>query len=284
MTPKRKRTPGLLPVWLANAAAAFLHLGTAVAILALEVTGTVDYCAPLRQNYVVYEEVGDTVVLTPDVRHVGCVRPGWLLFAMATVTGLGHAAVLVPPVFRQYFRWGAAGLNAFAWLEYSVTATLATLVLLLLVGLNELSALVIVASYLAWVNLLGGLVPELTLWHVRQSRGAVHYASMVWIPFGIASLMTLAPWALFFAYYFTAITQRPAGTDAPPLALTISFINTLVQYFNFAVVFAIQRLGEQHAWKFVEKYPYATMLSLTALSAFAKLPLTWLLFGGVFIR
>lgn len=271
-----------------NAIAAGLQLGTALAILILILVGRADYCAPLVQRYSVYTELpGGAVTFTPAERQISCLPPAWVLFTMALITGLKHALVLLPPVFRRHYDWGTAGLNAFAWPEYAITAPMGTFTLLLLVGVNELSVLVALASYLSWVNLLGGLVPELTLWLLRRTKhGAklVNCPAMVWLPFAVTGLMTLAPWSVFFAYYFTAVTQRPPGSDAPPLFLNISFISTFTLYFGFAAVFAAQRIAERVNWKFGRRHPYVWMIANDAFSMLEKLLLTWFLVTGVLIR
>lgn len=262
---------GQVIVYVSNAVAFLGQIGTVIALTTLVLVGTLSLRLPLTQSYPLYSEDGTT---TQQIVSIGTINPTWLLVAMCALTALNHLAVLIPPVFRVYYELGSAGLHVFSWIEYAATSSLMTLVLLLLTGVSELASAIPLAAFLGFTNLLGGLLPELSLFVLgrRAPRWLV-----LWLPFALTGLLSLMPWIPIV----TAFAVSAGASDVQvPLWLWFSFAGTFFNFNAFAFVF----LGQHLELKFARRSPWIWMLSYTSLSLFSKLYLTWFFAGGILSR
>jgi hypothetical protein len=258
-------------VYVANAVALVAQFGSAIALAVLALVGTLSLRLPLTQSYLRYDPDGATAAETLDA---GALNPTWLLVAMCVLTGLNHGLVLIPPVFRVYFRLGEAGFNVFSWVEYTFTSSLMALVLLLLTGVSELSTAIPLASLLGFTNLLGGLLPEM-LDYLTARR--LPKWIVFWLPAGITGALSLLPWVTIVAYFVASALRSDV---AVPLWLWFSFAGTFFNFNAFAFVFVAQHLD----LAFARRYRWIWMLNYTLLSLFSKLYLTWFFAGGILSR
>lgn len=262
---------GEIIVYVANAVAFAAQLGSAVALSVLAVVGTLSLRLPLTQSYLLYDADGKT---TPDVLDAGSLNPTWLLVAMCALTALNHGVVLIPPVFRVYYRLGEAGFNVFSWVEYALTSSLMALVLLLLTGVSELAVAIPLASFLGFTNLLGGLLPEMLDYLTRRR---LPKWIVFWLPAGITTLLSLMPWVTIVVYFVVSALRSDV---AVPLWLWFSFAGTFFNFNAFGFVFVAQHLD----LAFARTIRWIWMLQYTLLGLFSKLYLTWFFAGGILGR
>lgn len=262
---------GQTVVYVANAVACVLHLGSAVALAVLALLGTLSLRVPLTQSYLLYDADGKT---TPDVLSAGSLNPTWLLVAMCALTALNHGIVLIPRVFRVYYRLGEADFNAFLWVEYALTSSLMTLVLLLLSGVSELAVAIPLASFLGFTNLLGGLLPEMLdyLTNRRLPKWIVF-----WLPAAITTLLSLMPWVTIVVSFVVSALRSDVTV---PIWLWFSFAGTFFNFNAFGFVFISQHLD----LKFARKRRWIYMIFWIMLGLTSKLNLTWFFAGGILAR
>lgn len=262
-------------VYITNAVAFVGQAGTAIALLVLILTGRLSLQIPLVQESQQYFDDGSVVPISFDL---GGLNPTWLLVAMCALTAANHALILVPPLFRVYYNLGRQGLHLFSWIEYSLTATLMLLVLLLLSGVRQLALAIAVASMIGFVNLLGGLVPQAIDWYTER---VLPRPLVIWLPFAITTLLSLVPWAVILPYFWVGVVQSDA---AVPIWLWFSFIGTFFNFNAFGFVFAGEYLSENSKWRWLRRNRWVWLFSYASLSLFSKLYLTWFFAGGILVR
>ena len=259
----------------ANAFAMLAQLLTVAALVVLIGVGRLSLRIPLDQRYIIFDEDMNT---TKDTAEFANLTIAWVLFAMCTLTAISHGLTILPGIFDTYYSLGVAGFNAFVWVEYSLTSTLMTLVLLMLTGVTELSSALPLAAFLGFTNLLGGLVPEYAQYSSTLRKPTFH---TTWLPFVISGPMSLMPWITILAYFWVSVVVSDA---AVPLWLWFSFIGTFFQFNSFGFVFLAQRITETNGAKWVKRMPYVWMIAYAGLSLSSKMFLTWFFIGGVLTR
>ncbi len=163
-----------------------------------------------------------------------------------------------------YVRNLKKGTNPARWLEYSISSSIMIVLIAFLVGISELSSLILIFALNATMNLFGWM-KEL---HNQTTEKTDWTASL----FGC--IAGFVPWLVLGIYLFGAILQN--ADSVPTFVYAIFFI--LAAFFN---VFAINMVLQYRAKGRWADYLYGErvyiILSLTAKSALA-----WLVFGGTY--
>ena len=166
-------------------------------------------------------------------------------------------------------KWNASTIR---WIEYSITSTLMTLIIALMVGIVDVSALVCICvlNYgMIVLGFFGDVIRVEFLYDVSKNSMKLPFRRYARILFGFSSLLGITPWACFFmSYGFSAnlLNGFPAV-----LALIITLF---LLYLLFPLVYWYYLSQDKPLWH--EEYVY------DVLSAVAKTLLPWLTFGGIF--
>jgi hypothetical protein len=156
------------------------------------------------------------------------------------------------------------GANYARWLEYSVSSSIMIVLIALLVGINELSSLILIFSLNATMNLFGWMM-EL---HNQTTK------KTDWTAYIFGCFAGFVPWLVLGIYFFGAIMQ--AADSVPTFVYAIFFI--LAAFFNvFAINMVLQYRGKGRWADYLYGERVYIILSLTAKSALA-----WLVFGGTY--
>ena len=262
---------GVWVVYTINVIAFLGQLGSALALAILAATGTLSLSIELSESYLFYDDDG---FVFKENFSLFAINPTWLLVVMCSITASKHALVLIPRIFRIYYRFGERAFNLFSWIEYSVTASIMTFVLLLLTGVTEPSKAIPIASMLGFTNLLGGLVPEFLDYFTHQSLPKF---AVIWIPFVITACLSLGPWIPITTAVIISVSQSSAGL---PIWLWLAFAGTFVNFNVFGIIFLVQHLEPA----FVRKNPWLPTAFFDSSSLFSKLWLTWFFAGGILSR
>lgn len=182
--------------------------------------------------------------------------------AFLLLATIDHVAVAVGGGRRWYERNLAAGVNPARWWEYSVSASLMVVLIAMLAGISEASALIAIFGANA-AMILFGLVME---------RANPPGAPVDWRPFAYGCVVGAFPW---LAIGLTIAVAESEGGDVPTFVIAI-FVSLLVLFFSFAVNMWLQyrRLGPWRDYLFGER-------SYVWLSLIAKSALAWQVFAGV---
>ena len=187
-----------------------------------------------------------------------------LSFAAATAAFLYLAAidhlVVAGPLRGWYERNLAGSVNYARWIEYSLSASLMVVLIAMLAGIWQLTALVALFGANA-AMILFGLLMERT-----QRPGP----EADWTPFWFGALVGSVPW-IAIAFQLARAYEK---TEVPGFVAAI-FFSLLVLFALFAVNQALQyrRVGPWRDYLYGERA--YILLSLTAKSVLA-----WQVYGG----
>jgi bacteriorhodopsin len=187
-----------------------------------------------------------------------------LPFAAATAAFLYLAAVdhllVGGPLRGWYERNLARSINYARWIEYALSASLMVVLIAMLAGIWELTALVALFGVNAGM-ILFGLMMERTQAPGRDAD---------FLPFWFGSILGAVPWLVIGIQLVRAVEQ----TDVPGFVVAI-FVSLLVLFALFAVNLVLQyrQVGPWRDYLFGERA--YIVLSLTAKSALA-----WQVYAG----
>ena len=179
---------------------------------------------------------------------VALIAPLFLL-----LSALAHLFVSSPWYVRRYERDIERGINHARWWEYAVSSSLMLVVLMMLGGIIEISAIVFIFTLNFVMNLMGLMMEK----H-NQLTEATN-----WFPFNVGVLAGIVPW-IMGGIYFVVSTNNIA--DSIPAYAQFGFLLTFIFFNTFAVNMFLQykRIGKWKAYEFGERA--YIVLSLTSKS------------------
>jgi Heliorhodopsin len=214
-----------------------------------------DLALPVTASYLRNDPVAVTGATLPQV--VFSLRIGPAVAVFLALAAVDHLLVASPGVHRWYEHGLARRANYARWIEYSVSASVMTVLIGLFAGIRDLAAVVAVFAANTAMILFGLLMER------QQRPGAAD-----WSAFWFGSLAGVVPWALIAVY-----VAQPARVPGFVYAITVV---QFVLFFSFAVNMALQhaRIGR---WRdYIHGEVVYIILSFTAKSLLA-----WLIFANV---
>jgi hypothetical protein len=231
-----------LRVW--NAVLALAHALQGIAILALANDTTI----PITWSFI------DGPPATGDVstETLYDLPFGPAVAAFLFLAAIDHGLMAAPRVHRWYERNLEAEMNPARWWEYSLSASLMVVLIAMLTGIRDVTALIALFG----VNvamILFGLVME------RVNRAG---EPVDWRPFVYGSIVGVAPWLTIAVQ----LGHAESEADVPAFVIAI-FVTLFVLFFSFAVNMALQYLhvGPWRSYLFGERV--YLVLSLVAKRA-----------------
>ena len=259
--------------WL-NVSEGFVHLASGIAALIVAIVyASQSYYTELRTDFVVYDPnntmrpINNTAPFGVDCQSLGYYALIWVdIPAFPFITAAFHLSIAYWPAVWEYYRVQVfqEGANPLRWLEYSITASLMTWVILQLSGVTNIFILVVVGVLMNVALQAMGYIQEKVKNKTRM-------------PTIIGWLIFVGQWTIILAYFFAATTSpRPPGATTVPW-----FVYTIIigLFFMFSAFGAVQLAG-------VLGYltPYQQEIGLSILSLTAKLFLTWNLLIGIVLN
>jgi hypothetical protein len=176
------------------------------------------------------------------------------------LAAIDHGLMAAPRIVRWYERNLAAEMNPARWWEYSLSASLMVVLIAMLTGIRDITALIALFGANA-AMILFGLVME------RVSRPG---APVDWRPFVYGSIIGAVPWIAIAVQ----LGHAEAEADVPGFVFAI-FVSLFVLFFSFAVNMWLQyrRVGPWRDYLFGERM-------YLVLSLVAKSLLAWQVFAG----
>jgi hypothetical protein len=236
-----------------NAAMAVLHLTQGVLMWAL----SNDFALPIRASFLRGTDTG----LAPVTEVVTTVRIGPLVASFLFLSGIAHA--LLATVARPWYeRSLARGIQPARWIEYSVSSSLMIMVIAMLTGIYELSALLALFAVNATMILFGWAMETR-----NEGRPVVD-----WMPFWFGVFAGAVPWIVMGIYLIGAGDGSGGG---PPGFVYAIYVSLFVSFNVFAVNMVLQyrRVGRWRDYLFGERV-------YLWLSLLAKSALAWQVFAG----
>jgi len=218
-----------------------------------------DYKLPVTTNYLKWNAA--LKFPSPVLEKVGDVHVGLIVASFLILSGLfllGAATVWN----KKYNEWISRGINLFRWMEYSITSSLMVIVIAMLCGVYDLSALILIFSLNACMILFGWVMEV----HNQTTK------KTDWTSYIFGCFAGLVPWVVMGLYFYNAILS---SASAVPTFVYWIFWSLFVSFNIFAINMILQykKVGK---WK---DYVYGEYAYIT-LSLVAKALLAWQVWSG----
>ncbi len=216
---------------------------------------------PVYSNYLTFNRELGGLVANPQKIFDIPLGIGVALFLL--LSAVAHFS-LATFGFKWYAKVLKQGMNPVRFYEYALSSSLMIVLIGLLVGLNDIGAIILAFTVNASMNLFG-----LMMEYHNQLTKRVN-----WISFIFGCIAGIAPWIVVFLYFMGAVNSG----DAKPPAFVYAIIPTLFVFFNIFAINMFLQYKKVGKWK---DYLYGERVYIV-LSLAAKTTLAWLIFSGVF--
>jgi hypothetical protein len=243
-----------------NLVMGFLHLLQGV--LMLVITFSLNKTYPIFTNYLKFDPVSKHLVTDPKLAYELNFGLGVALFLL--LSAVAHFS-LSTFAYKWYVAQLKKGMNPARFYEYALSSSLMIVLIGMLVGINDLAAVILIFGLNGMMNLFGIMMER----H-NQTTGKTD-----WTAFIFGCIAGIIPWIAIMWYFLGAINS---GGDNKPPAFVYAIIPTIFVFFNiFAVNMFLQykKVGPWKDYLFGERF-------YIILSLAAKTTLAWMIFSGVF--
>lgn len=237
-----------------NIIAGFLHLGQAIAVLAL----SKDFTLPISGNFLSFSPA--TQSLEPATEVLFNLSLPLLIAIFLFLSSIAH--FIIATVYnKKYTAQLARGMNTARWIEYSLSASVMIVAIALLVGVYDAMSLVMLFGLVAIMNLLG-LVMEFHNQTTKKTN---------WLSYWVGCLAGIIPWIAIAFYLWLGYSN---GSSAPTFVYWI-FVSIFI-FFNCFAINMVLQYRKVGPWK---NYLYGELVYIF-LSLVAKSLLAWQVFAG----
>lgn len=236
-----------------NLLMALLHFGQGVAMLFL----SSNFSLPVTTSYLKFDIA--TSSLVPNTQTLFNLKIGPTVAAFLFISALAH--LLVSTVFNKWYNGNLEkGMNLARWIEYSFSSSIMIIIIAMLVGIYDISALIPIFFVNASMILFGWMM-ELH----NQSTTKTNWTSFI---FGCIS--GVAPWIVIALYL-----ASPGSTANPPTFVYWIFFSIFIFFNCFAInqVLQYKKVGKWQDYLYGER-------AYIILSLVAKSLLAWQVFAG----
>lgn len=231
------------------------HFAQGVLILML----SNDFALPLTTNYLKYDVATRSLQPSPETFGELTVAP--LVAAFFFLSAMAHILLTLPGVHDWYVKNLKKGINYARWWEYAASSSLMIVVISMLVGVYDLSTLILVFSINA-IMILGGLLMEVHNQTTKKTN---------WLAYYIGCFAGAIPWVVIALYLFGSVE----GEMGPPDFVYWIFFSIFLFFNSFALNMVLQykKVGK---W---QDYLWGEQMYIL-LSLLAKSALAWQVFAG----
>lgn len=240
---------------LYNVLMGFFHLVQGILMVFL----SNEFTLPINTSYLKFNEM--TFSLEPSLEKFWDLRLGYAIAIFLFLSSLAHFIISLPNVYEWYTKNLKKGINYARWIEYSFSSSLMIVIIGMLVGVYDLSTLILMFGINAMM-ILFGLVMEVHNQTTRKTN---------WLSYIFGCIAGALPWVVIALYLFLS---GDGDNKAPTFVYWIFF--SIFLFFNtFAVNMFLQykKVGKWKDYLWGEKV--YILLSLLAKSALA-----WQIFAG----
>ena len=232
-----------------------VHLIQGIAVWAL----STDFALPVTTQFSQLDP--DTETLIPDFKTVFELEIGPLVALFLFMSAAAHFIISAPRVYPWYARNLGKGVNYARWIEYAFSSSVMIVVIAMLVGIYDLTALIALFAVNASMILFGWLM-ELHNQTTERPN---------WTSYWFGVFAGTVPWVAITIY----LVGAGGGEGGPPGFVYGIFFSLFVFFNSFAVNMVLQyrKVGK---WR---DYMYGERVYIL-LSLFAKSALAWQVFAG----
>lgn len=218
-----------------------------------------DFTLPINTSYLKFDVT--TLSLQPTVNNIYDLKVGYAIAAFLFLSALAHFIISLPRIYEWYVANLKKGINYARWIEYSFSSSIMIVVVSMLVGVYDLSTLLLI-FFLNAMMILFGLMMELHNQTTTKTN---------WLSFIFGCIAGIVPWVVVALYLFGS---GDADNHAPTFVYWIFF--SIFLFFNSFAGNMILQYGKIGKWK---DYTFGEKVYIL-LSLVAKSLLAWQVFAG----
>jgi hypothetical protein len=238
-----------------NIAMGILHFLQGILMLVLSNS----FSLPVMETLLQYDPISQTI--NPVTNTLINLQIGPMVAMFLFISAIAHFSVSTF-AYDWYVANLKKGINYARWYEYAFSSSIMIVVIAMLCGIYELSALILIFSLNATMNLFGLMMEK----HNQTT------AKTDWTAFIFGCFAGLMPWIVLGAYFFGAVLS---SSGAVPSFVYFIFISLAV-FFNIFAVNMVLQYKKVRKWK---DYLYGERFYII-LSLVAKSLLAWQVFAG----
>lgn len=238
-----------------NLVMGILHLIQGVLMYGISNT----FSLPITTSYLQFDIA--TGQLAPYIETLGKLQIAPVISIFLLLSALAHIILTLPTVFEWYTSNLKKGVNYARWYEYMLSSSLMMVVISMLVGVYDLSSLILIFSINASM-ILFGLVMEIH----NQTTEKVNWTSYI-----AGCFAGIIPWVVVALYLFNS---GEGDYKAPDFVYWIFF--SIFLFFNTFALNMFLQYKKTGKWK---EYRWGEVVYII-LSLLAKSLLAWQVFAG----
>ena len=221
---------------------------------------------------IIYAPNSFQVELTTDfkvLKSLGKYQIIWLELPFPFITALFHATIALNDGVRDEYTRRAIfqAFNPLRWLEYAITASFMTWIILQLSGVTNILTLI-------FVGIIGNVALQAQGYMMEKMNPPRNKQRINWIPTIVGWLIFVGQWSIIVTYFFASDLENAPG-------FVYGAVFGLV--FQFAL-FGIVQLCHYLGWPRFLRTGYATEIAFVVLSFISKFFLDWTLSIGILTR
>ncbi len=218
-----------------------------------------DFSLPVNTNYLKFDP--QSISLQPFLENVGELRVGYLVALFLLLSSIAHFVISLPKVYEWYIDNLKKGINYARWYEYSISSSVMIIVIAMLVGVYDLSSLLLI-FFMNMMMIFFGLMMEL---HNQTTK------KTDWTSYIFGCIAGILPWVVIALYLFGS----GDGENRAPDFVYWIFFSIFVFFNTFAVNMVLQykKVGKWNNYTYGEKV-------YILLSLIGKSLLAWQVFAG----
>lgn len=228
-------------------------------IVAVSVEKVIEFTPPVFSNYLTFDKARGVLVNVSD--KLFSVPFGILVSSFLFLSAMFHFIISSKEFKNKYMEGLRNNINEFRWYEYSISSSIMIILIGLLMGVNDIGALMLIFGLNASMNLFGLLMEKL-----NQDNKKIN-----WLPFIYGSVAGILPWIVLFMYAF----GNSDPSEVPWFVYAI--FGSYFIFFNLFPINMVLQYKKVGKWK---DYLYGERAYII-LSLVAKSILAWLVFFGV---
>jgi len=236
-----------------NLIMALLHFAQGVAMLIL----SSNFSLPVNASFLKFNIV--TQKLVPNVTTLFDLKIGPAVATFLFISALAH--LLISTIFNKWYNDNLVkGINYARWLEYSFSSSIMIVIIAMLVGIYDISALIPI-FFVNTAMILFGWMMELHNQTTEKTN---------WTAFIFGCIAGIAPWIVIALYLIS-----PGSTANPPTFVYWIFFSIFIFFNCFAInqVLQYKKVGRWQDYLYGER-------AYIILSLVAKSLLAWQVFAG----
>jgi hypothetical protein len=237
-----------------NIIMAILHFGQGIAMLLV----SSGFKLPVTGSFLKYDVISQQ--LLPSTRNLFELQIGPVVASFLFLSSLAHLLISLPGINNWYNKNLAKGANYARWIEYSFSSSIMILVIAMLVGIYDISALIAIIILNATMILFG--------WMMELHNQSTTKAN--WTSFIFGCIAGIGPWIAIGIYLW-----NPGSADKAPNFVYWIYFSIFLFFNSFAInqVLQYKKLGKWSDYLYGER-------AYIILSLVAKSLLAWQVFAG----